>query len=153
MLLNLLLSTAFAGKLATGLFGVPWTEPPAVAPLPSCAEQALGWSCTTTVADVPVEVAYLVEHGTLYAVSVQARGAACQTVQSAYNAAWGEAQPSNPYRTAWTEDHVWRDGPVSAIWQYNPYSGLCTILALHQRNHALVQDAKKIDAARAAGGL
>lgn len=147
MLLNLLfISTAFAGKLATGLFGVPWSEPPAAPPMSSCRLQANGW--------LPVDVTYVVEYGVLHSVFVTARSTReCETVRATYDAAWGDLVPVSPYRTAWTEDHLWRDGDVAAIWQFNRYSYLCTILAMHQGNNTVVQEAKKHGAAQAAGGL
>jgi len=40
MLLMLFASTAAAGKLATGLFGVPWGAPPVDPPLMAGAAQA-----------------------------------------------------------------------------------------------------------------
>ena len=154
MLLNLLVSIASAGKLADGLFGVPWAEPPAVAPMPACTLREGGWLCDAKVADVPANVLFVVEHGALFAVTVLAFGAdGCQTVRDAYEAAWGDSTPTNAYLTKWTDDQFWRDGVVWAIWQYDRYTASCAITAVHRDNQQRVTAAKKADAARAAEGL
>lgn len=154
MLLSLFVTAAFAGKLAAGLFGIPWTAAPIVTPMEHCTEESNGWVCATTVADVPVDVFCMAEYGALYAVSVQVNGIAqCETVRRAYDAAWGDATPSSPYRTAWTEDATWRDDGVSAAWTFNRYTGKCSIMALHMNNYEQVQKAKKDAARSTAEGL
>lgn len=154
MLLNLLVSVAFAGKLADGLFGVPWAEAPTAPPKEACRPQANGWVCPAVVADIPVDVTYAVEHGVLHSVFVNGRGMAeCEKVRATYDAAWGEPVPTRAYRTTWMDDHLWQDGGVVALWQFNRYSGLCVILAQHLPNADTVQAAKRAAAARATEGL
>lgn len=154
-LLGLLAPTiAAAGKLAEGFRGVPF-GPAAILdepPLPACAadpEPGVRWQCSTTIANVPVQVNYMVDEGLYHAILMQSKGAQnLAQLEAALIAAWGKGQDGG-YRM----DRFWQDGTTMASISHNSYSYAITVLLQDRAVTTQVEASKALRAAQAVDDL
>ena len=162
MLTALLLAavtTADAGDLQAGWRGVPFgpVEVLDVKPGDDCEdspEDGIRWRCRRVVGVAVTVETYFVDGPDFTSVAIGATGYGdCSALLDALNAAWGGYKPKE-YSTGPLADGFWGIGRrVSAMWQWNRFSGECFALALDNEAQKRSKERDRVKAAKAAESL
>jgi hypothetical protein len=148
---------AQAGKLAEGFRGIPFGDaaPLATAPMDGCSpkpEPSVEWNCSTTIGDVPVTVAYMVQEGLFTGVFIITEDFGnADTLFKTLQAAWGKGRKTNDWQDGSLPDWSWSDGGVYGSFRYNEYSNKASVIAFDARLSAKA-DAIKAEKAKSGAG-
>ena len=137
-MINILILTlaAHAGKLAEGFRGVPFGDEATIetAPLGTCIagdEAGVKWVCPTEVGGVAVLAAYMVGEELFYGVvltPIEQSFTAAAGLRDVCTAAYGAGRKKNEYDSSSLPDWRWVDGSVYAVFSYNQYSNVSSVL-------------------------
>jgi hypothetical protein len=149
-------SVASAGKLAEGIFGIPWgekTEFPA--PFEDCVKDTSSitpWECQREIDGIKFEVAFVWEMNLFYGAAIRSKDGyeSCSRLQDMLEAAWGKSFPTSRYLTGKMDNRAWNDGRVSATWKYNTVTHHCDVFVFHLDMLDTIKAEKKKKAAEAA---
>lgn len=152
-------SIASAGKLAEGIFGIPWGEKTEfAAPFEGCVANTSSitpWECDREVNGVKFQVAFVWEMNMFYGAAIRSKDGyeSCSRLQDMLEAAWGNSFPTSRYLTGKMDDRAWNDGRVSATWKYNTVTHHCDVFVFHLDMLGTIKAAKKKKAAEAASAF
>jgi len=155
----LLISSAQAGKLASGWKALPFGSDSVLvkAPLPGClasTEPGIRWQCHDQIGGVNLALHYLSQEGLFWGVMVQCKGFdECFTFREILNQAWGPGRPKRDFATDTMDDRVWIDQTVGASWDWNQFTNTGTVLLLDKNLFERVRAADRDAARKAAEAL